>query len=784
MSHGLPRDQRHAVDPPVDTAAAAARPDGAADRDGADELQAGRTTPHPRRAPDDAPRPSRPGAHAAPTALTGGSLGVNELLLANILENNEEVVYVKDLESRYLRASLGCARQHGRTPEEMIGLNDFDLYAEAYAWTTYHDEQGVMRTGQPIVQQKVRERWHDRPDSWVSLSTFPLRDGTGHVVGLYGISRDITSLVRAEQEMALMADATEAANAELRRVESQLRAVLDASTDAIAKYDLELRYQYINPAGEQSRGTTLEQLIGRTDREIGMSDTSLALWEEALRRVLRTGEPDEVEFSVPGPDDTEAWFHTTVSPDRDSSGAVVGVLTSTRDITAMKQAEAALAHQAMHDSVTGLANRYLLMDRLGRAVRRAGRRGARLALCFVDVDHFKEVNDTYGHDVGDRVLQEISARLTSVTRPRDVVARLGGDEFVILREGVTDDEDVRRLADTVVRVLAEPVVDGPLSLRVSASVGVVLSADPRTTASELLRDADAAMYRAKEGGRNRFRVSGDDAAGEVSSAALVEDLRRALDEGEFRLVYQPLLSLVDQQVLGFEALLRWDHPERGILGPREFIAFAERRGLMTGIGGWVLRAACAQLAQWDRLTDDDAEPLTIAVNVTVRQLRAEGFVEQVSAALAENGLHPSQLRIEVPERALLNEGAELTEVLTALGDVGVQLAVDDFGASFAALARLPRIPVSVVKLERFADLVEHPDLAPAVIEVAHGLGMSVVGAGIESSVQLRRLHALACDDGQGFLLGRPLDLPDVERLIAADNAARRARAFARQLGPR
>ncbi|MDT0166720.1 EAL domain-containing protein, partial [Actinotalea sp. AC32] len=725
---------------------------------------------------------------AAPSttaASATATLDVDALLVVNLLESDEEVVYVKDRENRYLRASLGCARQHGRTPEEMVGLDDFDLYAEAYAAASYDDEQRVMRTGRPIVQQKVRERWHDRPDSWVSVSTFPLRDAAGEVVGVYGISRDITSLVRAEQEMALMADATEAANAELRRVESQLRAVLDASTDAIAKYDRELRYQYINPAGEQSRGTSLEELIGRTDREIGMGDTSLALWEEALRRVLRTGEPDEIEFSVPGTDDgAEAWFHTTVSPDRDSTGAVVGVLTSTRDITATKQAEAALAHQAMHDSVTGLANRYLLMDRLGRAVRRTGRRGARLALCFVDVDHFKEINDTYGHDVGDRVLTELSARLTSVTRARDLVARLGGDEFVILREGVTDDDDVRRLAETVVRVLAEPVVDGPLSLRVSASVGVVLSADPRTTASELLRDADAAMYRAKEGGRNRFRVSGDDAEGEVSSATLVADLRRALDDGEFRLVYQPLLSLVDQQVLGFEALLRWDHPERGTLGPRDFIAFAERRGLMAGIGGWVLRAACAQLARWGRDVDDDADPLTIAVNVTVRQLRADGFVEQVAAVLAENDLLPSQLRLEVPERALLNEGAELAEVLSALDGIGVQLAVDDFGSSFAALALLPRIPVSVVKLGRFAELTDHPDLAAAVIEVAHGLGMSVVGAGIESSVQLRRLHALACDDGQGFLLGRPLDLPDVERLLAADDAARRARAFARRLGPR
>jgi diguanylate cyclase (GGDEF)-like protein/PAS domain S-box-containing protein len=733
------------------------------------------------------------GHHGDPAAPP---LDVADVVQRNLLENAEEVVYFKDLESRFIRVSEGCARLHRRTPEEMIGLTDFDLFTAAHARRAFADERTIIRTGVPILHKTERERWLDRPDSWVSSSKFPLRSADGTIIGTFGISRDVTELVRAEQEMARLADGMEAANAELRRVEAQLRAVLDASTDAIAQYDRRLRYQYINPAVEQSRGTTLDRLIGRTDREIGMAETSLELWEGALRSVLETGEPGEMEFAVPAADGGETWFHTTLSPDLDDAGRVVGVLTSTRDITVTKRAEMALAHQARHDSVTGLANRYLLMERLAQAVERMSRRG-RLVLCFVDVDHFKEVNDTYGHDVGDRVLQEIARRLLAVTRSSDTVARLGGDEFVVLREGVPDDADVRRLAESVVAVLAEPVRSGSSHLRVSASVGAVVSDDPRTTPSELLRDADAAMYRAKRGGRNQFRLSGEGEGDVLTSTTLEADLRTAMAEDQFRLVYQPLLSLANQRVLGFEALLRWDHPERGPLLPRDFVPFADRRGMMGTIGAWVLRKACAQLAEW---TDGAAnrgaggadsadgaggpDLLTIAVNVTARQLRTDGFVDLVTAVLNSYRLQPGQLRLEVPERALHEEGLELTEVLLDLTDLGVQLAVDDFGASVAALARLPRMPVSVVKLERFADLPDKGALISAVIEVAHGLGMSVVGGGIESTAQLRELHALACDDGQGFLLGRPLELPEVGRLLDADSASRRAQDYARRISGR
>lgn len=299
----------------------------------------------------------------------------------------------------------------------------------------------------------------------------------------------------------------EEANAELRRVEAQLRAVLDGTADAIARYDADLRFRYLNPAGQRMRGLSLAELEGRTDREAGMPEPAVTAWEAALRTVLATGEPTELDYGGPGPDGEEAFFHTRLAPDLDAAGEVVGVLTSSRDVTELKRAERALAHQALHDSVTGLANRYLLTDRITQALVRMERFPSRIALYFVDLDHFKRVNDTYGHEVGDRVLVDVAQRLQRIARKQDTVARLGGDEFVVLCDRVLSDADAEDIAGRVVAALAAPAVVDGHRIALSASVGAVLTDDAASSPAALLRGADAAMYRAKHDGRNRFTVS-------------------------------------------------------------------------------------------------------------------------------------------------------------------------------------------------------------------------------------------------------------------------------------
>ncbi|HEX5333191.1 MAG TPA: diguanylate cyclase [Cellulomonas sp.] len=431
----------------------------------------------------------------------------DDLYSRNLLDAAEEVIYFKDLDSRFVRVSLGCAQLHRRTQDEMVGLTDFDLFDVSHARAAFEDEQRIIRTGEAVVNKEERERWNGRPDTWVASSKFPFRAPDGTITGTFGISRDVTRRVLAEQESARLALATRATNRRLTQVEGQLRSVLDGSTDTIARYDLALRYRYINPAGERLRGLRIDELRRRTDREIGMQEHALALWEPALRRVIATGRPEQVEFWLADESNQgQRWHHTTLAADREPGGAVVGVLASTRDITELKLAEQALAHQAMHDHLTGLANRHLLMKKIEQALERLNRAPHQHVLFFVDVDNFKSINDTYGHDRGDKVLVQLAERLTTLARRDDTVARLGGDEFVILCEGVSNPAHIRDIGARFVAALAEPYRDGTTVISVSASVGAAMTDDPASSPSDLLSRADGAMYLAKTNGRNQFHL--------------------------------------------------------------------------------------------------------------------------------------------------------------------------------------------------------------------------------------------------------------------------------------
>ncbi len=708
------------------------------------------------------------GQHANP------QLDVDLICARNLLDSSWAILYFKDLQSRFIRVSLDCARVNNKTPEEMIGLTDFDLTDHAHASALLAEEQRIIATGQPLIDKEEVDRLADQPGTWVESSKFPLRDAHGGIIGTFGISRDVTRREVAEQQVLRMARETTHAHAALARAEAQLRAVLDGSTDAIANYDMELRYRYINPAGERSRGMTLKELAGRADRETGMAEGLVATWEAALNRVLTSGVPESVEFSSPGTsDESSMWFHSSLTPDRDDTGAVVGVFSSTRDITDLKRAEQALAHQATHDSLTGLANRYILTDRVSHALERKHRSSASVALLFIDLDHFKNINDAYGHEIGDSVLVDVARRLERVARRGDTIARLGGDEFVVLLDDAMSEDDVHKIAGRCVAALALPFSDGTVTLQLSASIGAAIAEDPSVGASVLLQRADSAMYRAKVGGRNRFEVFDPRTpTDEGADAALETDLRSALDAHQLRLTYQPMLGLGDRQILGFEALLRWDHPERGTLDPASFLPAAEARGLIVPIGAWVLETACSQLAAWTTRRDADTTPLTIAVNISGRQLREPHFAELVFQTLDRHKIASGQLRLEVAERELALDDLATRETLTALADLGVQLAVDNFGATYTSLARLPQFPVSVVKLEQFSSSSHDRRLAAMVVAMAHGLGMRVVGQRIETPTQLNDLEDITCDDGQGYLLSPPMSPEDVDQMLQDGSSPR------------
>jgi diguanylate cyclase (GGDEF)-like protein/PAS domain S-box-containing protein len=698
---------------------------------------------------------------------------LDRICMTNLLTTVSEEIYFKDLHSRFLRVSNGLVRLFGaETAADLEGLTDFEFFSNEHARTAYEDEQRIIATGEPLIDIEELETWPDRPDSWVSTTKLPLRDFEGRIIGTFGISRDITRRLLAERDLRRKSDELAASHTELQRLEAELRTVLDMSPDAIAWYDTEQRYRYANRELEQLGGISLDELIGKTNRELDNGEDFLVLWEAALNRVLATGEPDEVEY----PRETDGqirWYHSRLVA-HITDGEVIGVLTSTRDLTDLKLAEHALAHQAVHDSVTGLANRALLLDRVTQSLLRLERLPGRIAVLFIDLDYFKTINDTLGHDAGDKVLVEVARRLQNVSRRTDTVARFGGDEFVILCDKLRIDEDVRVVSERVVRALAAPMTVEGREVFISGSIGIVVNDDPYALADDLIRDADSAMYQAKERGRGRFQFF-DPALRDRAMArhALEGDLRQALERSEFQLYYQPLFSLIDKNLVGVEALIRWQHPELGLLDPDDFIPLADERGLITSIGAWVLDEACRQLALW---TADGGERLTMAVNVSPRELSQPDFVAIVEEVLRKHGVEPSLLCLEMTETALLAGPVEVEHVFTALSALGVRLALDDFGTGYSALTHLRHFSVDMLKIDRsFVERLGAGDrdrkIVGAVAAMAHALGMTIVGEGIESPSQLTDLQRLGCDEGQGFLLARPQSAEAMTALLATSRTS-------------
>ena len=429
---------------------------------------------------------------------------LDRICIYNLLRTAEEELYFKDLHSRFLRVSAGLVRLfEAGSAEEMEGRSDFDFFTDEHARTAYDDEQQIIATGEPLIDIEELETWPDRPDSWVSTTKMPLRDFDDRIIGTFGISRDITRRVVAERELRRRSEELVRSNEELLRMESELRTVLETSPDAIAWYDAELRYFYVNRAAENLMGGSDADLIGKTNRELGHPAEFLAIWEPALRRVLASGDPGEVDYTLVIDGHTR-WYQARLVAHREDD-ELTGVLTSTRDLTDLKMAEKALAHQAVHDDVTGLANRALLLDRLGQCLLRLDRLPGRIAVLLIDLDEFKAVNETLGHEGGDLVLAEVARRLETVSRRTDTVARFGGDEFVMLFDRLPEVEDVRLVAERVVGAVALPMLVDGREIAVTASLGIVVSDDPHADADELLRNADTATYQAKERGHGRYQ---------------------------------------------------------------------------------------------------------------------------------------------------------------------------------------------------------------------------------------------------------------------------------------
>ena len=560
-----------------------------------------------------------------------------------------------------------------------------------------------------------------------------------------------------------------------RRGEERLHALVRHSSDVVAVIDDSSTVSWISEAVRNMLGFEPAELLGRPLRAIVHPDDAERSAAFGRRVIARSGDAHKVSLRMRGADG--AYRHLEIVADnRVADPLVDGVLLNIRDVSERVDLQDELRHQAFHDSLTGLANRALFEDRLAHALARQRRHGGGLAVLFLDLDDFKTVNDSLGHAIGDELLEAIAGRLRAVLREQDTAARLGGDEFAVLLENVAGEEEALGVAERVRRALEPALTIGGRRLTPSASIGVAC-AQLGETPDELLRNVDVAMYAAKE--RGKARVAAFETAMQVRAIERLElsgELGDALANEELTLDYQPIVEMRDQAIVGFEALLRWDHPTRGRLFPDRFVAISESTGLIVPIGAWVLRRACDQLRRWQE-RHPSAGRLGISVNVSAHQLADDELPGHVRDALAAAGLAPGQLTLEITEGLLVDDSGAMQRRLRELREIGVRLAVDDFGTGYSALSYLQSFPLDVLKVDRsFVSGLDHDPwrarLLNGIIDMAHNLSLEVVTEGIEEPGEARRLRDLRSDYGQGYYWARPLDPAAVEGLLSAAPSSR------------
>ncbi|WP_071079478.1 putative bifunctional diguanylate cyclase/phosphodiesterase [Janthinobacterium lividum] len=566
------------------------------------------------------------------------------------------------------------------------------------------------------------------------------------------LSEDIAARMHNEQSLRLRE----------RIIEVSANAIILCSADAPG-YLIE----YVNPAFERITGYAAGEVIGQRLEDLqgpeqGRQDMRAIT---AALREQREGKSIVRNFRKDG---SCYWSELFVAPVRDDGdGPVSHFVVAQYDISTVMRFEQELEFQSRHDILTGLANRLLLRERLEQAMAVTRRSGLPLWVVFIDLDRFKFVNDTLGHDAGDTVLKSVAERLRDATREVDTVARLGGDEFVLLLPQHGNGEPGAAILQRILDAVAQPLQLGEYEFFLSCCMGVAVYPDDGNDADTLIKHADIAMYRAKELGRGhwQFYASGMN-AGTLERLGLESELRHALERGQFHLEYQPQLDLASGKVVGMEALLRWQHPQLGRIAPASFIGLAEEMGLIIPIGDWVLRTACAQARAWQLAGHG---PLRLAVNLSARQFKQRNLLHAVAQALAETGLAAAHLELELTESMVMHDVEQATAIMANLKALGVQLSIDDFGTGYSSLAYLRHFPIDVLKIDKtFVSDITHDDdaaIVRAIISLAHSLRLKVIAEGVETPQQLAFLRQHGCDQMQGYLFSRPLSVPAFEALL-------------------
>ncbi|XQQ07930.1 MAG: EAL and GGDEF domain-containing protein [Leptolyngbya sp. IPPAS B-1204] len=574
----------------------------------------------------------------------------------------------------------------------------------------------------------------------------------------------------------------------LRESQERYALAVHGANDGLWDWNLRTDQIYFSPRWKAMLGYEDWEIGNRPEEWFKRVHPDETKWLEAQITAHLQGQTRhfEIEHRMRHRDGSYRWMLSRGFAVCDSNQKAYRIAGSQTDITERKRAEQQLLHHALHDSLTGLANRALFMDRLQQAIGRSRRiPGYRFAVLFMDLDRFKVLNDSLGHIVGDQLLIAIARRLEACLRSVDTIARLGGDEFTVLLEGIRDSEDACHLAERIHQALQAPFNLGGQEVFTSASIGIAMNEADCDRPEDLLRNADTAMYRAKTLGRSRHALF--DMAMHKRAVALLQletDLRRAvaasaspLQPQEFRIQYQPIVALATGKISGFEALVRWQHPERGLIPPTEFIPLAEDTGLIVPLGQWILTEACRQLGQWQRQFSPDM-PLSVSVNLSTKQFSQPSLLDQISQLLRHPDLQNAwnlNLKLEITESAIMENPEAAKVMLEQLKAMGVQLLIDDFGTGYSSLSYLHRFPIDTVKIDQsfishMSTDSESAEIVRAIVSLAHNLGMNVIAEGVEMAEQLRQLRSLGAEYGQGFFFAKPLDREEVEALMQKEPA--------------
>jgi diguanylate cyclase (GGDEF)-like protein/PAS domain S-box-containing protein len=693
--------------------------------------------------------PSPAGQNAI--ALAEGALQEQARMLSTLLGNLEGMVYRCRDDAHWTMefVSEGCLRLTGYRPEDLL-FNRRISYEDA---THPEDRARVRREVHRALRENRRfdlEYRIVRADGavrWAWERGTGVWDGQGGLLAIEGIVQDITERKQAEQAMA--------------EAERRYRGIFENAIEGIFQTTLDGHYLAVNPA--------LARIYGYDSPDemmASLSDIQHQLYveprwrQEFLRLMQRDGVVAHFESRVYRKNGEIIWISENARAVRDEGGALLFFEGMVEDITERKRYQARLEYQAGHDALTGLPNRSLLCDRLEQSIRHARQQDGLLAVAFVDLDQFKLINDSLGHHAGDEYLKLVASRLSSCLRENDTIARQGGDEFVILLAGQNRLEAIEHIVQRLLAAIAQPWHYGDMEFHGTCSIGVSLYPKDGADSESLLKSADSAMYQAKQAGRNAVRFFTPELSAQLMQRLEMEArLRAALERQEFLLHYQPRVCLKTGALLGAEVLLRWQPPDEGLVLPGRFIALAEETGLIVPIGDWVLRAACAQAAEWRKLWP--GVHLMFSVNLSPRQFRDQPLCGQVRAALEAVALPPAMLELELTENLVMHDAEGFISVLHEIKSLGVKVAIDDFGTGYSSLSYLKKFPVDRLKVDQsfvrgLGKDEEDASIVRAIIGLGHSLGLAVVAEGVETGEQLEFLRRHGCDEGQGYYFSRPL----------------------------